>query len=122
MWALIYSATASRQWRGCTPVSLLNFAVDNTVFTGRLATKFFMSDSDTPPTRLAFKGIPRLGETSIAYWAHSCQLHPPLLARCRMPCASFSQAKRNQFATSMVYVGEDNLLATALTASFSRAR
>src|SRR6266446_3130230 len=119
----MYSATASRQLRGVVPVSEKNFSVERTEYTGRRAIQFFISASFNAPTVFALSKMPSERQQSRENCAYSCQLHSPALAKCRMPpSTSISKNRGSICAISRVYVGVENLSATAATSSPSRAR
>src|SRR6266446_6876358 len=118
----MYSATASRQLRGVVPVREKNFSVERTEYTGRRAIQFFILASFNGPT-VALSEMPDERQQSSANCAYSCQLHSPALAKCRMPhSTSISKNRGSICAISRVYVGVENLSATAATSSPSRAR
>src|SRR5206468_11920878 len=81
------------------------------------------SSNFTALTVLAFMQTPHLWQQSSAHCAYSCQLHSPALAKCRMPPSTLPLKKRGGIsAISNVYVGVENLSATASIYSSSRAR
>src|SRR5215472_15759835 len=95
-----------------------------------------MSLNLSAPTVLAFRGIPASQQQSSAHCAYSCQLHLPVLEKCKIPWRqpeprlSGGEARRLQSfnthasisAISCVYVGVENLSDIASIFSSSCAR
>src|SRR5262249_15811691 len=75
-----------------------------------------MSLNLSAPTVVAFKEIPASRQHSSAHCAYSCQLHLPVLAKCKIP-PSTARSKNcgKTWAGSYVYVVVENLSATPST-------